>query len=235
MNHLLGWCSEINIKNFESFIDKKILSRGRDYFENDCVLSIEETGDNEYEAEVEGTELYTVDIELDDEGNILDTVCDCPYDMGEYCKHQVAVFLTLRDMKNDLTREDSHSNPQPSKADSKPAARKAGKTPDIHKILAERTKEELVEFLVNVAAQYEEIKQRIELDFFNGNDEEEIKQSVKLIRAYISKNSDRHGFVDYENAYEAIEGAGLVLEKARAALEKKKSLSTMTATSARVM
>lgn len=217
----------MNINNFESFIDKKILDRGLDYFENDCVLSVEETGENEYEAEVEGAELYTVKIELDDEGNIIDTVCDCPYDMGEYCKHQVAVLFSLRDMKNGLPRENCNLTRQAAKTASKPAVRKEKKTIDIHKVLAERTKEELIGFLVNIADEYEEIRQRIELYFFDGSDEEEIKQSIKLIRAYISKNSDRHGFVDYENAYGAIEGAGLVLEKARASLEKKKTMQSL--------
>lgn len=97
----------MNLNNFESYIDKKILARGYDYFENDCVSSIEEIDDN-YKAEVEGTDLYTVEVELDDKANIIDTQCDYPYDMGEYCKHQVAVFLTLRDMKNNFPGENSH-------------------------------------------------------------------------------------------------------------------------------
>jgi len=38
---------------------KKILSRGYDYYENNYVTSVEETEENVFEAEVEGTELYT--------------------------------------------------------------------------------------------------------------------------------------------------------------------------------
>jgi len=212
----------MNLNNFESFIDKKILARGREYIEDCRVLSVEETGHNVFEAGVEGTELYSVEVELDAEGNIIDTSCDCPYDMGEYCKHQAAVLLTLRDMKPDLFHESKHSTQLPSKSDAKPTARKPDKVPDIRGILAGRTKDELVEILANIADENEEIGRRIELSFFIGSGEEEIKQSVKLIRAYIRQNSDRHGFVDYENAYEAIEGASLVLDKARADLKKKK-------------
>lgn len=68
----------MNLSNFESYIDRIIFARGYDYYENDYVVSIEETDDNVYEAEVEGTELYTVEVELDDEANIIDTQCDCP-------------------------------------------------------------------------------------------------------------------------------------------------------------
>lgn len=218
----------MNLNDFESFIDRKILARGRDYYENGRVLSVVETGNNEYEAKVDGTEPYTVDVELDGEGNIKDTVCNCPYDMGEYCKHQAAVFLTLRDMKRNTAGEDSRPTPQSAATDSKTEMRKTEKTPDLRKILSKRTKEDLIGFLVKISAENEEIGQRIELDFSDGNDEEEIRQCVKLIRAYVGKNSDRHGFVDYDNTYEATEGAGLVLEKARAALKKKKNIQALT-------
>jgi uncharacterized Zn finger protein len=99
---------KMNLNNFENHIDKKIFARGYDYYENDYVTSVEKIDDNEYEAEVEGTELYTVEVELDDKSNIIDTQCDCPYDMGEYCKHQVAVFLALRDMKNNIPSSNNH-------------------------------------------------------------------------------------------------------------------------------
>ena len=95
----------MNLHNFENNIEKKILARGYDYYENNYVTSVEETEENVFEAEVEGTELYTVEVELDDQANIIDTQCDCPYDMGDYCKHQVATFLAVRDMKNNLSKE----------------------------------------------------------------------------------------------------------------------------------
>ena len=94
----------MNLNNFENYIEKKILSRGYDYYENNYVTSVEETEENVFEAEVEGTELYTVEVELDDQANIIDTFCDCPYDMDDYCKHQVAAFLAVRDIKNNLSK-----------------------------------------------------------------------------------------------------------------------------------
>ena len=54
----------MNLNDFENGIDKKILARGYDYFENNCVVSIKETDDNKYEMEVAGTELQLVDVDF---------------------------------------------------------------------------------------------------------------------------------------------------------------------------
>jgi uncharacterized Zn finger protein len=56
----------MNLNNFESYIDRIILLRGYDYYENDYVNFVKETENNVYVAEVEGTETYTVDVKLDD-------------------------------------------------------------------------------------------------------------------------------------------------------------------------
>lgn len=87
----------MNLKNFEEYFDKTILQRGKNYYNGGAVLSIEKTFENEYTAEVEGSELYDVTVEMHDNGNIYDINCDCPYDMGQYCKHEAAVLYALRD------------------------------------------------------------------------------------------------------------------------------------------
>jgi hypothetical protein len=207
----------VNLNNFESYSDKKILARGSDYYENDHVISVEETEDNVFEAEVEGTELYIVEVELDDKANIVDSQCDCPYDMGEYCKHQVAVFFALRKRKNSTDQAAILKSQVPKKR----------KAPDMKKILSERTKDELIEFLLTIASEYEEIKQRLLLNFTDGNDQKEISQSITLIRTFIDNNADRYGFVAYGDTYEAVKGAGLVLEKARSAFKKNKIMHAL--------
>lgn len=166
----------MNLNNFENYIDKTILARGTDYYENDYVVSVEEIDDNVYEAEVEGTELYTVEVELDNEAAIKSPVS------------------------------------------------KKRKTSDIRKILFERTKEDLVEFLMDIASEYKEIKQRIELNFDNENDEDEIAKAIMLIRTFISNNSDRYGFVAYGGTNDAVKGADLVLGKARFAFKQNKTI-----------
>jgi hypothetical protein len=203
----------MNLNNFESYIDRIIFLRGYDYYENGYVISVEERSEGVFEAEVEGTQNYTVDVEIDENLNIVDTQCDCPYDMGEYCKHQVAVFLSLKDMKNNTSGKND--------TDIKKTITK-GNDLDIGQLLEERTKDELIEFLLSLAYENEEVSQRILLAFDNGNDEDEITKSVSLIHAFIRNNSDQHGFVSYRNTDNAVNGAELVLEKAESALEEGK-------------
>ena len=84
----------MNINNFGEYIDETILKRGLAYYKSGCVISLEHDGE-EWVAEVEGSDDYTVTVMLSDNGEIMDTQCDCPYDWGEYCKHQAAVFYAL--------------------------------------------------------------------------------------------------------------------------------------------
>jgi len=60
------------------------------------VLSLVDTGERKYRAKVEGSELYTVVVEFDQQVEINFTTCDCPYIYGEYCKHQAAVLYALK-------------------------------------------------------------------------------------------------------------------------------------------
>src|SRR5665647_492263 len=87
----------MNLYQLSKSIDPIILDRGRDYVLDGCVLSIEIMGDKAYRAEVEGSQLYEVYIKLGDEGIVILSECDCPYDYSPICKHQAAVLLTLRD------------------------------------------------------------------------------------------------------------------------------------------
>lgn len=219
----------MNLNNFESHIDKKILARGRSYYINDYITAIEEIEENVFEADVEGTETYFVEVEIDDEANILNTICDCPYTMGEYCKHQAAVFFILRDMK-EITSGGTNHQPKKStgpEASHKSHAPKKRKTSDIKKILSGRTKDELVELLLDIASEFEEIKQLIELNLSDGNDGDEIIKAITLIRTFVNNNSDEYGFIAYGQTDEAIRGAELVLENARQAGEQKKAVHAL--------
>lgn len=88
----------ITLENFEHHVPFKIWQRGMDYYEDGAVSALEETSPGEWTATVEGTECYTVEISLNgDEVEAWD--CDCPYDMGDICKHIVAVVIAIRDEK----------------------------------------------------------------------------------------------------------------------------------------
>lgn len=81
---------------FELNIDRKILDRGFDYYENDSVDEVENLGNGEFQAIVQGSEEYEVFIKIEN-GKVTEHSCDCPYDWGDICKHEVAVLYYIRD------------------------------------------------------------------------------------------------------------------------------------------
>ena len=78
--------------NWKGLFDKKILDRGKEYYESGNVIGLE-IAEEEVTAVVEGTEDYDVSILLHD-GDVTEMYCDCPYaeDYGN-CKHMAAVLF----------------------------------------------------------------------------------------------------------------------------------------------
>ena len=87
----------MNLKNFENQVEAKILDRGFSYYENDQVEDIDQIEEKEFSATVLGSDEYTVFIKLSEEHEIISSSCDCPYDWGNICKHEVAVLYYLKD------------------------------------------------------------------------------------------------------------------------------------------
>ena len=92
--------------------------RGESYFKSGAVRSLKcvEKGVH-YRAKVQGSQLYTVDLQFDDGVWIVD--CSCP--VGEDCKHGVAAMLEL--LSNRAPKEASPSvESRPVKVASRPRA-----------------------------------------------------------------------------------------------------------------
>ena len=68
---------EIPLTEFEQYIDDKIVHRGLAYFKNNNISEVEEINDGEYQAVVEGSNDYHVDLKLVN-GKLSQFFCDCP-------------------------------------------------------------------------------------------------------------------------------------------------------------
>ncbi|WP_307197491.1 SWIM zinc finger family protein [Neobacillus niacini] len=187
----------MKLLNFEHSIDNRILKRGLDYFELGHVVSLETKDKKRYKASVEGSEVYRVEISLDINNEIVESYCDCPYDLGEFCKHEAAVLFALKNMK----------------ALGEPAVVAEN---DLKKVLAEQNKDELVRILLEISDAYPDIEKRLLFKF--ANNEDEITASKKLIREYIN-NAKRNGFIDWRHVDSALQGAEMTLRKAREKIE----------------
>lgn len=83
------------MKNFRKKIRPTILERGQNYFNEGKVGAIRQSEPGSFHAKVKGTHNYNVEIQIDENGNIVQADCNCPYEYGETCKHIAAVLFAL--------------------------------------------------------------------------------------------------------------------------------------------
>lgn len=77
---------------WEKYFDENILKRGEGYYQKGKVVDFQADG-RKRTATVIGNEEYSVSVEFDRDGSIIDMQCNCPYaENGEYCKHMAAVL-----------------------------------------------------------------------------------------------------------------------------------------------
>jgi hypothetical protein len=195
---------KMRLADFEEYMDEDILERGLDYYHNGRVIHLEDKGGSHYIAKVDGSEIYTVEIFLDHE-EIVETYCDCPYDWGEYCKHQAAALYALR-------QEKSQNSIKPEQRKKTAPAQKQ----DLRTVLLNLQKNELINIILDFSNEYTEIEKRLMFKYAPGKDE--ISASKKLIREFINK-SKRSGFIDWRNVNYAVQGAEMTLQKARSKME----------------
>lgn len=87
----------MNLKNFEKIIEPSIANKGFIYYENGHIIEVEQTEKGEFVASVRGSDKYSVTLKLDDRLELKSHTCDCPYDWGTVCKHEVAVMYYVRE------------------------------------------------------------------------------------------------------------------------------------------
>ena len=85
----------IPIETFEDHIDEVILERGKNYIKSGAVHMIKQSK-SYVEAKCEGTDRYTVTMELENK-EVIDHECNCPFEYGPFCKHKAAVLYLIRD------------------------------------------------------------------------------------------------------------------------------------------
>ncbi|MDR1538244.1 MAG: hypothetical protein LBU32_09670 [Clostridiales bacterium] len=181
----------MNIYNFEDYVDDVILERGWDYFKKGRVLSIENI-DGEWVAEISGKGGdYSVSVTVSASGDIESSCCDCPYDWGGHCKHEVAVFYSLREENLFATQKGS----------------------DLEEGLSKLDKSELLQILIQKASVDRKFKSHLKKYLETHIDL--VKTERNNLRRTISMYAEK-GFQCYEDMEEAVKGADKALEDLRA-------------------
>lgn len=191
----------MNIKNFESYVNQTVLDRGYSYYIEGNIVEAYNQGNNEYAFEVQGSEDYEVIVKLDNKGEIIYSECDCPYDFGPICKHEVAAYFKLFEIiDNDCIDLSSKE--------------KASNSSGIKGVLNNLSKEELVKIILDIAQENRILKNSLILRYSKGNNEQELEKCKRLIESIIIKYTCREGFIRYRDTYSFANEMQEILEKA---------------------
>lgn len=219
----------ISLSTFEHDIDEKTLDRGLKYFQRGQVDEPEELEPGLYEVMVQGTDTYTVHIRVQGDA-VTEQRCDCPYDLGDVCKHVAAVLFKLQEDALDLpvkTEDGKGSGKKKASATRKPTAAQ-----QVDRALAAVPHDELVAYVRALCMDDAGFRQH----FLSTCAPEAITQDhhdyLKQVRQGLRAVAGRGGFIGWDDAY----AAGVVLDdkvvKARTLFSKghpAKALPMLTA------
>jgi hypothetical protein len=167
----------MTIDNFEQRINPVILKRGRDYFNGGLVGELEEEH-NLWTADVYGSENYLVEITLNNEGEICNYTCDCPYD-GDVCKHVAAVCYAIREEK---------AKQKPTEKSAKP------KKNTFESLLEKISLDEYKNFIRSQIKLDKNFKIRFELFFSDKDENIDIEQKYREWIGKLVKKYYTHGY-----------------------------------------
>lgn len=190
----------MNINDFQKHINKTILDRGYGYYIDGNIKETYNCTDNEYIFEVEGTEEYQVIVKIDDNGEILCSSCDCPYDFGPICKHEVAAYFKLDEILN-------------SKDNKKSVTKEVVTSPEIKKVLNTLSKEELMNIILDITKKDATLRNSIIVKYSKEDDINELKKCKNLIDSIAKKYIAREGFISYRETYYFVDEMETLLEK----------------------
>ena len=221
------WGMPITLSTFEHQIDEKILDRGLKYFQRGHVGEPEELEPGLYEAIVQGTDSYTVQLRIQGDA-VNEQRCDCPYDLGDVCKHVAAMLFKLQEDALDLPVKTKDAG----RGGKKKATRKPTVAEQVDRALAAVPHEELAAYVRTLCMDDAGFRQH----FLSQCAPETITQDhhdyLKQVRQQLRSLAGRGGFIQWDDAY----AAGLVLDdkvaKARTLLQKghpTKALPLLTA------
>ena len=193
----------LTLQNFETQINETILQRGKQYYKNGAVVYTEETNENNWQAEVDGSDVYSVEIELAPSQEIIDHSCDCPFE-GSMCKHVVAVLFALREevKKNKTTKP------------------KLSKKALFEDLIQKVSLAEFQQFIRQYAAKNKDFKSEFEIYFSEKDTRIDVgKKYTDLVQKMIRLHADR-GFVDYRATFKLSAEIDNLLETGYQLIEK---------------
>ncbi|UIX35054.1 SWIM zinc finger family protein [Streptomyces sp. GQFP] len=183
--------------NLKALAGARSYGRGLGYL--DAVSGVD-VGDGRITATVHGTDRYEVELILDGPGG-LSGECDCPYGLeGNFCKHLVALGLTVLARKESLPRQ-------------RKAAR--NRAQELDAWLSALSKDELLALVREQLGEDRQLRRRLELRAASA------RGDLAAVRASIRELLDigpfaQYGYVEYADARAYADQAGQAVSAIRA-------------------
>ena len=183
-----------SIEQWLAMAGQKIIGRGREYYRNGHIISLELLADGSFEAKVEGSDDdYNVSVEISPKTNkIVRCSCDCPYEYGDVCKHIAAVLMAIRDGKFQKHTPVSVTT----------------KEPDFREVILQADETRLRQFVLECAEQDENFRNRLMAAFGSLPEDrifEEIKRKLDKAVSKFKKENYRYDSSPEYDFREAVE------------------------------
>ena len=207
----------MNIGDFEKTVSQVILDRGYLYYRDDKIECCSRNAD-EFIFDVSGTENYQVIVQVDEDNNIKNSRCNCPYDITFTCKHEVAAYYKIRETVECLAEkiyrdivfeqetkslvENYKENLENIEKNKEEHVRK------IRELLETYSKEKLLDILLEIVEENGAVRERflkeIERKEALQLDEREVltNYNEKIDKLFLEyEELEEQGIEDYENGY----------------------------------
>lgn len=193
------------LDNFKRFVSPRILQRGMEYFVNDAVREVQQIEPGQYEAEVDGTEVYVVNIALN--GPVMVEIdCSCPYNAGPMCKHIVAVALCLKEIRDEDADWGENSNNlkkyEPTVAE------------QVDALLNAVEDAELREYVKQLALKDRDFRSGLTLAFAHLLEGESRELYAGQVKAILNKAKGKDGFIGWRSMRNVYDEVSRILDDA---------------------
>ena len=199
---------QIPLSEFEEHIDTSIKNRGLSYFAAGYVKEPEEISSGKFEAVVEGTENYTVELEIKD-GFIIDYACNCPYDWGPVCKHIVALIFYLK--QAEFGPEDKTGV----SVGFKKTKKRKTVSEQVRELLEIVSHDELKEFVYKNTVNNTKFRHIFLSSFAHHNNDESKELYKKQIKSLLEIESRSDGYIDWKASRRVADFANSLLNLAQ--------------------
>jgi hypothetical protein len=172
----------LSISNFDEYLKGPSLTKGKKYFTDGHITDLEDLGKGLWSAEVEGTEIYNVDIDLKKDNTINECFCDCPHD-DDYCKHIIATLYAIRDIKTIVIVKSSAQT----------------KKLTFSQLLKKVSEKELLAFVKEYGAKSKEFKLAFEFSFAQKDENYSLESTYNDVLLTTIKKYYQRGYINYKN------------------------------------